>query len=205
MFSSRRIGAAALLLSTLTTFSCGRCSPLAEYRESGIPVTKLLRRSDTTSWEKKQLTATGIEIEVPTGRCAFGDEPSLGAGVGLHTLPPPRGVFDDARCLLQVNIRRMTGEKFQNESAREPIVRKADPDEKYRQWTSRRHDSIDRWDEGQYTVYRYDLQCPDGDVVWTLTNVTNVYEGGVSLYAKEDDAIVRRMLTSLRCLTVLAR
>jgi hypothetical protein len=164
MLSSRRIGNAVLLLSTLTTFSCGRCSPVARLGESGVPVTKLLRRSATTSWEKKQLPVTGIEIEVPTDRCAFGDEPGLGAGVGLHTLPAPRGVFDDDRCLLQVDIQRMSGEQFQDEIATDRTGRKGDVHEKYRRWTSRRHDSIDRWDEGQYTVYRYDLQCPNGDM-----------------------------------------
>ena len=188
-----------LVFSTLTTILCVGCFPEIA-SESDIKVTNLLRRSDMTSWETEQLPITGIEIEVPSDRCAFGDEPGLGAGIGLHTLPPPRGVLDDKKCLLQLQIHRMTVDAFERERATDPTGRKGDANEKFRSWIYRRHDSMSRWDGGQHTTYRYDLACPDGDVVTSVTSVMNVYEHGVSLYAKEDEATVRRMLTSLRCL-----
>ena len=94
----------------------------------------------------------------------------------------------------------MTAAKFENERASDPDpLRKDRQRSAVREWNFRRHSSISTFDNGQYTYYRYDLDCPNGDVITTLTNVTNVFQAGKSLYGDADDRIVRRILSSIRC------
>ena len=169
-----------------------------------VPATELLRRSAIASWQTKRSLSSGIEIDVPTDLCGFFDEPSLGLQIELHTLPPPAGVLDDKKCLLQIQIERMSKEKFQRQRASDPAGHTGDPP-KSRSWTYSRHDSVSRFDDGQYTYYRYDVGCPNTDVVSSLATVRNIFDHGVSLYEKEDDSTVRRILGSLRCLDAPAR
>src|SRR5438552_1580731 len=179
--------------------SCGRES----FSGTGdvIPVTKLLRRSSTAKWETKRATATGVQVDVPTDLCGFLDDAALGAVIRLHTLPPPPGVLDDKRCLLEMKIERMKKDVFERERASDSLKTATnDPNAAYWTWNLHRHNAISRFDDPKYAYYRYDLDCPAGDVVWTRTSVMKVYEGGVSLYDQEDDAIVRRILGALRCI-----
>ena len=193
---SRSIGI-LVFLGILTAVSCSRRSSLPE---EGVPVSQLVRRSNTSVWQTKQFTVSGFQMDVPADLCASGDDASLGAGVALHKLPPPRGVLDDTRCLLQVSIHRMPLERFQSERATDPTGRTGDVHEKFRRWVYSRHDGVDQWDGEKTTTYRHDVDCPNGDVVTATAQVTHVYENGVSLFVKQDDATVRRMLSSMRCL-----
>ena len=187
----------AIVFISVVGLACQRTPVSSGDRGAGMPIAESLRRSGNTSWEVKQSTRTGIQVETPTDLCGFTDEPTLGMAILMHTLPPPSGVLDDKKCLLEMRIERMKRETFERERMVVTGRYKDDPSWK---WMHTRHDSIDRRNEGQYTLFRYDLDCPNGDVIYTLTNVTNVYERGASLYDTQDEAIVRRILGSLRCL-----
>jgi hypothetical protein len=167
-------------------------------------VTKLLRRSSTASWQTRQAKSTGLQVEVPTDLCRFAEDPGVGVVIKLHTVPPAFGTLDDKKCLIEIDVECMKKDDFQSERATTLGQIDNAQHRKYADWAYQRHDSISRFDEGSYTYYRYDIDCPNGDAVWTRTSVTNVYERGVSLYETEDDAIARRILGSLRALTGFA-
>ena len=186
-------GSLLLLVSVLLVIACDG---------QRVQVTQVLRRSATQTWQVKHSQAVGVQVEVPADICGYAEAPNIGLAIQLHTVPAPRFVLDDKKCLMDIKIERKKKDDFEREIALPVGRRKDDADWK---WLYARHDSIDRRQQGLYTVYRYDFDCRGGDVVTTLTNVTNVYERGTSLYEKEDDAIVRRILGSLRCLDVPGR
>jgi len=187
-------------LITLVNVDCGR-DPISNRQRDAIPVTELLQRTQTNRWETKRSTELGVQVEVPAHVCGFAENSTLGMIIELHTVPPPAGVVDDKRCLLQIKVERLLRNDFESRRASDPILtKKTDPDYELRRWEYRRHDSISRFDVDRFTFYRYDLDCSNGDVVWALGSITNVYDGGVSLYGKEDEAIVRRIIGSLQCL-----
>jgi hypothetical protein len=154
-----------------------------------------LHRSDLSTWETRQSGASGLRFQAPTDMCYFMDNPTLGVGIELNALASPAGVVDDDRCLLHVEMRRLSKTEYEEQNVPDPLGRSARND-----WIRQRHASIGRFDSGQYTYYRYDVGCPNGDVVWTQTEVDNIYnQEGVSLYDQQDEAIVRRILGSVRC------
>lgn len=177
--------------------ACGRGSGGPD---TPIHVTDVLRRGQLTVWETRRSMASGVEFEVPVDRCGFVDRPSLGVAIEMHTVPPPPGVYDDKKCLLEMRITRNKKEELGPDGLfGAPAPNASETEKQFAVWLSRHHQSIDRLDGGQFTHYRYDVTCPNGDVLTTITNITNVYQDGVSLHEKEDEAIVRRVLGSLRC------
>jgi hypothetical protein len=197
--TSPRSAIVLVLLVGLAGSACGRGSRGAD---TEIPLTRLLRRSATTAWETRRSAGSRLEVEVPRDLCGFVDRPTLGVFIAMHTVPPPPGVFADKKCLLEIQIDR---KKQEDLTGGEEAVTNTALDEtlrKFQQWALQRHDSVSRFDGGQFSHYRYDVGCPDGDMLSAMATVTNVYEGGVSLYEKDDEAIVRRVFGSLRCLDV---
>lgn len=159
-----------------------------------------LHRSGAGVWETRRSPTSGIEVAVPRDLCGFVDEPTLGVTISLHTVHRQRGVLDDKKCLMQIEIERMNQQRFDKERGPAALSIEDDhPKAKYWRWDLQRHHMISRFDEREFTYYRYDVECSDGDLLTARATVANVYEGNVSLYDKEDDAFVRRILRSLRC------
>lgn len=172
-----------------------------------------LRRTDTSKWETRASHTSGVKVEVPTGLSdlQFSEDraadsalalPGWAKGwlaISLHPTAPPVGVLDDTTFLITIRLKRMSKADFElHYESRLDALPSA---ERYRRWYVARHETIDRYDEGGLTHYRHDLRCVDDEVVFAEVEVRNVYEDGRSLYVAEDDAIVRRILSSVRCLT----
>ena len=170
--------------------------------KNGIPVTDLLQRTSAKQWEIRRSVPGGVELEVPTDLCGYADDAKLGMVIEMHAVPPPRGVLDDKRCLLEIKVQRFTRDDFERLRAIDPIdVRQTDPDYELRRWQYRRHGAISRYDvDHRFTYYRYDVDCSNGDVISTIASVVNVHDRGAALYVKEDEGIIRRVLGSVRCL-----
>lgn len=187
------------LILMVSAFSAGCERPMGN--EKQLSVKQRLHRSGREGWETRKSRALGIELGVPRDLCAFADAPELGMAIDLHTLDRPRNTLADKKCLLRLKIERLRKNDFEQRVKEWTMSTGDDAAEnvRYWSWRSQRHVVVSRFDEDAHTYYRYDVECANGDIASTSTAVTNVYERGVSLYEKEDEAFVRRMLGSLRC------
>jgi hypothetical protein len=185
-----------LVVSVAMGGACHRAPSSKRDVRAALPLSETLRRSGTNAWRTKPFTQAGVSADVPADPC-WVDGSKWGLYIHLHAVPPPPGVLDDQYCMLRIRLERMTRAQYEE---RQEFLRGVRTDPEYRKWVAERHDVISKLDEGEYTYYRYDVECSNGDIVRTRTEVHNVFEDGVSIYAEEDDAMVRRVLESVRCL-----
>lgn len=167
----------------------------------GIAVVSAARRSGGQGWQVRRSNHLGIDVAVPVDLCGWVDEPTLGVAVLLHELPRPTGVIDDKRCLAELRFRRLTLQRFTTEQEEQKAAIDAtNSNAPYHRWNTDRHDTISRFDEREHTYYRYDLRCPNGELVRMRGDVAKVYDDGRSVFESQDDSLVRRILSSVRCL-----
>jgi hypothetical protein len=159
-----------------------------------------MRRSSNGLWITRSSNVARIRIETPEDLCGIVDSPSLGFSVHLHTVNPPVGVIDDKNCLVEIGVERMRKDRFRQKLKSESVDVGNNPNRAYWLWSLEQHSSISKFENRRFMFYRYDADCKNGDVISTRASVTRVYKGDVSIYDNEDEAIVRRVLGSVRCL-----
>jgi hypothetical protein len=68
------------------------------------------------------------------------------------------------------------------------------------EWDYSRHEVIDRFDDEQQIIYRYDLSCPDGTLLVMSAVLQKVGVNNTPEYIEKDDAAIRRILSSVECI-----
>jgi hypothetical protein len=187
-----RIGIVAALLSAVLCLGCDRDSSATHAQEAAV---RAFRRSSIDTWQVRTFPLARIQAETPTDVCWEADNPRLGAAIQFHGVPPPPGVLDDTLCLLQIELTRRTAGEFAKEQALTRELDEPTAKEKRWHWLAERHEMISRIEVGDQAFYRYDVECENGDIVSASAEVLTLR------YAQEDDAIVRRIFGSIRCLT----
>lgn len=168
--------------------------------ERSTSIEDRLQRSEARVWERRQSAILNITIEVPRDLCGFSDTPGIGLVVSLHALRRRVGGLDDKRCLMQLVAQRLNKQRFEDDAVQHgEQVAGGSPNANYWRWQYQPHLALSRFDEHAFTYYRYDLRCPDEDVITSHVTVAKVYKNGTSLYGKADEELVRRMISSLRC------
>jgi hypothetical protein len=66
------------------------------------------------TWEAKHYAETGVKLEAPAGLC-MDLESSQGFALGVHAIPPPRGVLDDTTCMVTIGGERMPKGEFEKQ------------------------------------------------------------------------------------------
>jgi hypothetical protein len=71
---------------------------------------------------------------------------------------------------------------------------------RFMEWFGALHDTVEMWDDGSYVYYRYDVPCSSGEVLRVDAEMRKVFVAGEALHVDEDDAVIRRIMSSARCL-----
>jgi hypothetical protein len=157
-----------------------------------------LQRTDLSRWKAKTFEEPGIVAKFPVN-AEVHTSPS-NVLIQMHGVPPPFGVFDDTRYHLEVSVWRESEEEF--ERRRDELHRYVPrtPEKEGRFWRAQRHEMISERYDPPYSYYRYDVACGGGEMLSARVEMFNVIENGQPIYRAADDAAVRRILSSIRCL-----
>lgn len=154
---------------------------------------------DPLTWKARHYEKPGVDIETPAVLCEDREVPKA-LSIGIHEIPPAPGVLGDTMCRVSVRVERMPRKRFEDEAKLWLSTGPPDPEErKRREWIATFHEKIARSDTSAYAQYRYDIDCRNGDILRGEADVVHVYQNGVSIHESEDEAAVRRMFGSLKC------
>jgi hypothetical protein len=190
MFRDGHVAVAVVVLTTALT-ACNH---------GDVPVADVVQRNQIASWEKKELSAAGVTVDVPNRSDVKADAIS-GALVRIHRVRPSQGVLDDANYLVEIELMRMSESEFNRKI--NLALKYLPEDEKVRQltaWNASQHETVSTMSHGQYFYYRLDVICSNEDVIRGEARRLTTYLSGVAVNAAEDDAIVRRILQSVECI-----
>ena len=62
------------------------------------------------------------------------------------------------------------------------------------------HSSVERIERKGYTYFRYDIECDDRTLVTMRVDLINLRREGVAVHEVEDEAAIRRILNSVKCI-----
>lgn len=182
------------IIAFLVLLGCGSQGP--------IVVADTIQRTSFTAWELRQFPNASVSAEVPSQARLF--DASDHVTVGLHEIPPPPGMLADAMTPLVITLERTEVGEFldRQESVKESNAFKQGSDEARRMftWTLARHDTLARLEHGSYFYYRYDVPCPDGKILVINGELLKIYVADELVDFDEDDAAIRRIMSSARCL-----
>lgn len=158
-----------------------------------------LQRTSTKRWEIKTFYDEGMSLTIPTAS-KVNHHPSFGVSVWLHPLAPPWYRMQDTQYFVIVAAQRKDGRSLQEE--RESLARNVQrtEDSEFQFWSAGEHPTIDVIPEDVYSYYRYDVKCGRGEVLRLKAEVRHPIVNGSPKFQTEDDAIVRRILNSAKCL-----
>jgi len=119
----------------------------------------------------------------------------------MHSVDPPRGVFDDTVYLMTIHLRRVDDRELNENYKMLEAQLPNRPDRDWQLWMARTHDGIDAFDGAEYTNYRYDVPCPRNQRITIDVELRNIKIGETS-FKREDDATIRRILKSVKCTSI---
>ncbi|MGH7927559.1 MAG: hypothetical protein ACREQV_07175 [Candidatus Binatia bacterium] len=155
-----------------------------------------LQRDQTANWEDRSFESAKVEINLPKGARVRDSESGL--LIQLHRMPPPSGIMADSHYLVEVGVQRLSAADYQDRIAFNRESPK--PETSASRWLGAPHDIVSKRGEEFYSSFRYDVHCRTGDVLWADANLTHYYVDGVSQFGEEDEATIRRILASIKCL-----
>jgi hypothetical protein len=162
-----------------------------------------LKRSTFDHWQVRQFPMAGLKAEIPVD-VFYASDDIYGADIGMHPVKPPPLVLDDTWPLLVISMDRIGLEVFLKRQSdirgSDSYVKGDDQTRVFWEWVVARHEAIERFDKGGYTYYRYEVECPDGSLIRSKAELTNLRRGGVEVDAKEDEEAIRRILESMSCI-----
>ena len=177
-----RLAAACMLLITVAT--CRYDKP---------------HRSDAKHWAVREFRQVGAKMDLPRDASVLIESRS-DLVVAMHPIPPPRGVLDDSVFLLTIHVTRVSTGDIEKrlKFLTEPPAPASDSDLEL--WMARPHPRVDYVDDGDYSYYRYDMPCSGAEVLQANVELRNIIQKGHQISKTDDDAIIRRALTSAICL-----
>ncbi len=149
-------------------------------------------------WRIREFVRTGVRVDLPTEGVdtddGYGDS-SPGVSIAFHAIPPPPGVLDDAKFLVEVLIARIPLTELSPENRDYQTNGLKEEDKRYWYWRFELHPETSRFDEGRYSYYRRDVKLNDKEILHAHAEVMNApIPGGMD----KDHAAVRRILDSIK-------
>jgi hypothetical protein len=161
-----------------------------------------LRRTDVSEWETRTFQGAGVQIDLPRHVDVARASKEFGLVVMMHSIAPGIGVLADTQFLISLEVSRTTAaelaERF--ESLKDDLDQT--PENSLRFWMADRHDTIAARVGDEYSYYRYDITCANGEVLSINVEARHPIIGGVRKFQNEDDITIRRILRSVKCMEV---
>ena len=158
-----------------------------------------LERTSFDEWEVKELPRLGARVEVPVDYYYGGVDFPAQSSFLMHPVWPPRGVIDEPRCILEVDLYRRSPEEVERHQASVDKKRVNEEEGVFWRWMHAVHHTVDRYDFGNQMVFRYDVACPNDDIL-VVDAVTRKMGGEKAQeWLEEDEKAIRRILESVEC------
>ncbi|MGB3561877.1 MAG: hypothetical protein WBH85_13370 [Thermoanaerobaculia bacterium] len=156
----------------------------------------------------KEFPYSGVSAEIPAATDLQWVRDSGRAYIGMHAAVWPPWSPGDPQLLLEITLERMSREKFEEPGAAvKQSASYQEGDEETRRfwdWVVSRHETIERYDFKGHTYFKYEITCADATLVRIDAELINLLRDGVPVYEAEDEAAIRRVLNSGKCIEQVA-
>lgn len=157
-----------------------------------------VRRASSKRWEMRTFRDEGLSLKIPAGT-KVDYHPSFGVTVRLNPLASQGFRLQDTQYFVTIHAERKSGQLLQDERVSMTRDVQRTPENEFQFWSAAEHPLVVTRRGNGYSYYRYDVKCVGGDVVRLNAEVRHPILNGSAKFESKDDAIVRRILNSTKC------